>query len=111
MHEICRLTGMHKSRTTAYHPQCDGQVECQNQTLQNILSSFVSQDKDDWDDWVSLAVYAYNTSCHASIGFSPYEMVFGRDSRTPVEIDLGLPLKTLVVNQNTHSYLDMPVIT
>ena len=93
MHEICRLMGMHKSRTTAYHPQCDGQVERQNQTLQNILSSFVSQHKDDWDNWVSLAVYAYNTSCHASTGFSPYEMVFRRDARTPIELDLGLPLK------------------
>ena len=93
MHEICRLMGIHKSRTTAYHPQCDGQVERQNRTLQNILSSFVSQHKDDWDNWVALAVYAYNTSCHESTGFSPYEMVFGRDARTPIEIDLGLPLK------------------
>ena len=24
MHEICRLMGTHKSRTPAYHPQCDG---------------------------------------------------------------------------------------
>jgi len=93
MYEICRLMGIHKSRTTAYHPQCDGQVERQNQTLQNILSSFVSQHRDDWDNWVALAVYAYNTSCHASTGLSPYEMVFGRDARTPIELDLGLPLK------------------
>ena len=40
MHKICWLMGIHKFRTTAYHPQCDDQVERQNQTLQNILSSF-----------------------------------------------------------------------
>ena len=93
MHEICQLMGVHKSRTTAYHPQCDGLVERQNRTLQEILSSFVSQHKDDWDNWVSLAVYAYNTSCHESTGFSPYELVFGRDPRTPLALDLDIPLK------------------
>ena len=90
-HEICALMGILKSHTTAYHPQYEGQVERQNQTLQNILSSFVSQHRDDLDNWVSLVVYAYNTSCHASTGLNPYELVFGRDTRTPIEFDLGLP--------------------
>ena len=34
-----------------------------------------------------------NTSVHSATGYSPYEMVFGRLSRTPLELDLGLPLK------------------
>jgi len=93
MQEVCSLMGIHKSRTTAYHPQCDGQVERQNHTLQEMLAAFVSEHKDDWDSWVSLAVYAYNTSCHESTGFSPYELVFGRSPRTPLELDLDIPLK------------------
>ena len=93
MQEICGLMGIHKSRTTAYHPQCDGQVERQNRTLQEMLAAFVSDHRDDWDNWVSLAVYAYNTSCHESTGFSPYELVFGRSARTPLELDLDIPLK------------------
>ena len=93
MQDVCGLMGIHKSRTTAYHPQCDGLVERQNRTLQGILAAFVSAHKDDWDLWVDLAAYAYNTSCHESTGFSPYEMVFGRVARTPLELDLGVPLK------------------
>ena len=92
MQEICRLMRIHKSRTTAYHPQCDGPVERQNMTIQEILASFASQHQSDWDNWVSLAVFAYITSRHQSTGFSPYEMVFGRNPRTPLEIDLGLLL-------------------
>ena len=42
---------------------------------------------------MSLAVYAYNTSCHESTGFTPYEMVFGRQARTPLEVDLSIPLR------------------
>ena len=85
--------GVHISRTSAYHPQGDGQVERHNRTIQDILASYVSQHKDDWDLWVDLAVYAYNTSIHTATGFSPYELVFGRVARTPIELDLRLPMK------------------
>ena len=61
-HEIYNLMGIKKTRTTAYHPQCDGLVERQNCTLQNILSAFVSEHSVDWDKWSDLAVFAYNTN-------------------------------------------------
>ena len=91
--EVSKLMGIHKSRTTAYHPHCDSLVERQNRTIQGILSNFVSEHPGGWDNWVSLAVYAYNASTHESTGYSPYEMVFGRDARTPLKVDLDLPLK------------------
>ena len=47
----------------------------------------------DWDLFVDLAVYAYNTSRHESTGFSPYEIVFGRTPRMPIEVDLDVPLR------------------
>ena len=78
MHEICQIMGIKKSRTTAYHPQGDGQVERQNRTLQEILSSFVGEHPENWDLYVDQAVYAYNTSRHETTGYSPYELVFGR---------------------------------
>ena len=80
IHEVCNIMGIHKSRTTAYHPQVDGLVERQNRTLQDILSSFVSQHRDDWDLWIDIAVYAYNTSPQESTGFSPFELVFWASS-------------------------------
>ena len=93
MQEVCYLMGIHKSRTSAYHPRCDGPVERQNRTLQDMLTGFVSQHQHDWGHWIELVAYAYNTSVHSATGYIPYEMVFGRLARTPVELDLGLPLK------------------
>ena len=40
MHELCDVMGITKTRTTAYHPRCDGQVERQNRTLQDMLAAF-----------------------------------------------------------------------
>ena len=93
MHEIYNVMGLKKTRTTAYHPQCDGQVERQNRTLQNIDTAFVSQHSIDWDEWLDQAVFAYNTSVHESTGISPYELVFGRPARMPIEVELGVPLQ------------------
>ena len=92
IHEIYGIMGIKKSRTTAYHPQGDGQVERQNRNLQEIIANFVSANQSDWDQWVDQAVFAYNTSVHASTGFSPYELVFGRPPRMPLEVELGVPV-------------------
>ena len=35
--ETCQLLGIHKTRTTPYHPQSDGLVERFNQTLKTLL--------------------------------------------------------------------------
>ena len=93
MHEVYSLMGIKKTRTTAYHPQGDGLVERQNRTLQEILDNFVSEHSNDWDQWLDQAVFAYNTSVHESTGFSPYELVFGRQARMPIEAELGVPLQ------------------
>ena len=39
--EMCQMLGMHKTRTTAYHPQSDGMVERFNGTLEDQLAKFV----------------------------------------------------------------------
>ena len=71
MHEICNIMGIAKTRTTAYHPCGDGQVERQNRTLQDMLAHSVSNNADDWDIWLDLVLFAYNTSKHESTGFAP----------------------------------------
>ena len=58
-----------------------------------MLASFVSSHKDDWDIWLSLVVFAHNTSCHESTGYTPFKIVFGRLPDTPLELDLDIPLK------------------
>jgi len=37
--EVCKLLNIRKSRTTPYHPLCDGMVECFNKTLLGMLAT------------------------------------------------------------------------
>ena len=50
------------------------------------------QVKDHWDLWLDSIIFAYNTSRHDVLGVSPYEVVFGRAPRLPLELELGMPL-------------------
>lgn len=46
--EMCQLLNIHKTRTTAYHPQSDGMVERFNRTLTQMLSAYVCEHHNDW---------------------------------------------------------------
>ena len=70
--EVCKLLHIHKSRTTAYHPQSDGLVERWNRTLLSMLATCVEDRLGDWECYVRTACMAYNTSTQATIGFTPF---------------------------------------
>ena len=47
--DVCQLLGITKLNTTAYHPQCDGMVECFNWTLKNMLRKHAVKFNNQWD--------------------------------------------------------------
>ena len=53
-----------------------------------MLSKAVMGHKEMWDEFIDSAVFAYNTSTHESTTYSPFEIMFGRKARLPVEADL-----------------------
>ena len=47
--EVCKVLGVERVNTTAYHPQTDGLVERFNRTLTSMLAKRVEQSGRDWD--------------------------------------------------------------
>ena len=74
---LCKLLGINKTRTTAYQPRANGQVERFNRTLEAILSKVVSENQKDWDSHIPKALFAYRTAFHESSGHSPFHVNFG----------------------------------
>ena len=89
MKEICKLLNIRKTRTTPYHPQCDGLVERFNRTLLNMLATTTRQYPFNWEDQIRKVCMAYNTSVHSSTGYTPFYLMFGREARLPIDLMYG----------------------
>ena len=87
--EICRLLKIRKTRTTPYHPQCDGLVERFNRTLLNMLATCLKDHHFLWEDYIRPVCMAYNTSTQSTTGYTPFYLMFGRQAKLPVDIMYG----------------------
>lgn len=76
--KLFRVQGTQLQRSTACHPQSDGQTEVVNKTLEGYLRCFINGKPRDWAKWLPWAEYWYNTSTLASTKHSPFEIVYGR---------------------------------
>jgi len=90
--ELCDIMDIDKLRTTSYHASCNGSIERFHRTLNSILGKVVSDSQSDWNEHVSYTLTAYRATKHSATGFSPHNLVFGRELASPFELIFpGLP--------------------
>jgi hypothetical protein len=61
-----------------------GQTERVNQILEDMLWVCVISFKGSWEKWLPLAEFLYNNSYQESIKMAPFEPLYGRKCRTPL---------------------------
>ncbi|XP_069139202.1 uncharacterized protein [Argopecten irradians] len=86
MREVSRLLSIRRLTTTPYHPMCNGLVERFNGTLKQMLRRMCSERPRDWDKYLSALLFAYREVPQESLGFSPFELLYGRTIRGPMMI-------------------------
>ena len=82
---LCDLYGVQKLRTSPCHAQTNGQVEQMNQTIICMIGKLEDDRKACWSEHLPELLLAYNATCSAVTGYSPYYLLFGRRPRIPVD--------------------------
>jgi hypothetical protein len=76
--------GTKLSFSTAYHLQTGGQTERVNQILEDMLRACVLSYGAKWEDCLPFTEFSYNNSYQASLEMAPFEALYGRKCRTPL---------------------------
>jgi len=66
-------------RSSAYHPQTDGQTERINQNLEDMLRACVLSYSKKWDECLPLAEFSYNNSYQERIKMAPLKPYMDED--------------------------------
>jgi hypothetical protein len=98
---LLELCGIKSNKSTAFHPQSDGQTERVNQVLEQYIRIFCGYQQDDWSDLLPLAEFAYNNAQHASTGMSPFFANYGYNPRAILRVTT-----TLHPNPRAEEFLD-----
>ena len=102
--ELCKITGMMKSKTIPYHPMGNPIPERFNSTLLNMLGTLEPDKKADWKKYLPSLTYAYNCTKHETTKMSPHELMFGRKPRLPIDSMFDTPIQE--VSKTTKNYVE-----
>ena len=82
--QILHELGIKQYKSTTYHRETQGALERFHQTLKNMMRTYCLETEKDWDNGIHLLLFAANESVQKSLGFSPFELVFGHRVRGPL---------------------------
>ena len=93
--------------STTYHPQIDREIERVNQVLEDMLHMFVMQKSHKWEDYLPLVEFVCNNGHHESLSMSPFEVLYGRKCKVP--IDWNNPVNKLALATNMLAEMEETV--
>ena len=85
MKEVSRLVSTKQLFTTPYNPRCNGLCEKINGVLKSMLKKMCQERLKDWDRHLPAILFAYREVPQTSTGFSPFEFLYGRTVRGPMQ--------------------------
>ena len=68
------------------HPQTDGQTKVLNRTLSTLLQAIIKRNIKTWEDCLPHIEFAYSRSVHSTTKYSPFEIVYGFNLLTLLDL-------------------------
>ena len=86
MNEVSRLLSLQQLTTIPYRPYSKGPVERFHAMLKRVLFTMCAERPNDWDKYLPALLFAVREIPQESLGFSPFELLYGRNARGPMQI-------------------------
>ena len=84
--QFLKELGIEQKKSSAWHPESQGALERFHQTFKTMLKCYCEDHERDWDVGVPLLLFAVRDSTQESLGFSPFQLVFGHKVRGPLKL-------------------------
>ena len=94
--ELCSLAGVHKTRTTPFHPRSDGLTERANRTILQMMRTTTTDHPHDWPSRLPALLSAYRATVHATTQVTPNLAMLGREVMLPCTLIAQPPHDTPV---------------
>jgi transposase InsO family protein len=88
--QLCNLLEISKTRTTAYHPASNGQVERYNRLILQIICCFLTKTQNKWDVHLQQLAGAIRSTENRQTGETPNVLLFGREVSQPLDLLLEI---------------------
>ena len=86
MQEVERLLSVKHISTSPYHSQCNGLTEKFNGTLKKMLKRMCIEQPNEWHRYINPLLFASRQVPQETTVFGPFELLFGRSIRGPIQI-------------------------
>ena len=82
---MCDLLQIKPIRTSPYHPETDEMLERWHASFKGMIRKS-GVERNEWDIYLKYLLFAYRSVPHLVTGFTPFELIYGRDVRGPLEL-------------------------
>jgi transposase InsO family protein len=98
--ELCHLLEISKTRTTAYRPCSNGQIERINRTVLQCIRCYLQEHdrQKDWDKCIPFIAGAIRSTVSRQTGYTPNMMMLGREVLQPIDIMCKCPVSATTEN-------------
>ena len=94
INELAEMLGITVQFSPPYHPQSNP-VERQHRTLKSILTAMLTEQSARrpamWEEYLPAALFTLRTMVNRTTGYTPYQLVFGREASSELDIIFGTP--------------------